>query len=401
MMAAFTYFKMEMKRACRIFPVFMAGAIVLAALLGTIALLAGKVLYGEQAAGRVQTGVILPEKDGAARQAVAMLGSMDSVKSICDFQYVGEEEGRRMLREGELSALLIVPEDFIQSIMDGSNHPVTVILPENPGIEAGIFRELTEAGTRTLKSAQAAIYAADAWCIQSGNRDQIPKAEADLNRIYLKYALDREAYFKTRMVSVSGNMTAAEHFFVCFLVLFLVLGGIPVSGFFRKKPRVFYKKLKLIGIGEGCSSAAAILAVSCMYTGVLAVLGGMGALLWPSVKTAVMEISVPGLAGIFLTAMAAAAMITAVYELCGSRLAGMMVIFWGSIVMMFCSGGILPSAFLPEAIKKIGAVLPGAYMIDALEKALFSRWSLAETGRMAGIAVFFWGAAALGRRSHG
>ncbi|MEY8338300.1 ABC transporter permease [Lachnospiraceae bacterium 62-35] len=401
MIAAFTYCRMEFKRACRIFPIFMAGAIVLAVLLGTIALLAGKVLYGETALGRIQTGVVLPENDRAARQALSMLSSMDSVESICDFRYITEEEGIKGLKQGKLSALLLIPKDFIQSIMDGTNRQITVVLPENPGIEARVMREMTEAGTRTLKSAQAGIYAADAWCIREGKRELIPQTEADLNRIYLKYAMDREIYFRKNRISAAGDMTAGEHFGICFLVMFLILGGIPLSGFFRQGKTIFYKKLKMSGIGEGTSTAVQILALSCVYGAALAVLGALGGFFFPSIWASLQGLTLPGLWGIFLTAMAASAIIVAVYELCGSRMAGMIALFWGSIVMMFLAGGILPSAFLPEALKKLGEFMPAAYMIDGMEKAVFSGWGIKETGRMAGLILISWGIAAAGRKSHG
>ena len=77
---------------------------MLALLLGTIALLAGKVLYGEEALERIKAGVVLPADDKVAKQAMDMLSSMDSVESICDFLYMDEEEGRKRLEEGELSA---------------------------------------------------------------------------------------------------------------------------------------------------------------------------------------------------------------------------------------------------------------------------------------------------------
>lgn len=401
MIAAFTYCKMEFKRALRIFPVFMAGAVVLAVLLGTIALLAGKVLYGEAALGRVETGVVLPENDKVAKQALKMLGSMDSVESICDFLYMDEEEGRKKLESGELSALLIVPENFVHSIMNGTNMAVTVVLPENPGIEARIFREMTEAGVRTLKTAQAAIYAADEWLAESEKRDKIPQAESDLNSLYLKYALNREVYFRDQKVSAAGNMTAGEHFAVCFFVMFLFLGGIPLSGFFRQEKRVFYQKLKMAGIGDGICAGAETAAVSFIYLASLAALAIVTSFLWPDAGNIMKEITWTGAAGAISCVIAAAAIITAVYEFCGNRMTGMIVLFWGSIVMLFLSGGILPSAFLPEGLRKAGAVMPSAYMITGIEKAVFSGWSMADTGRMAGIIFAFWGMAGLGRRIHG
>ncbi|RGZ01861.1 ABC transporter permease [Clostridium sp. AM58-1XD] len=401
MIAAFTYCRMEFKRACRIFPVFMTGAIVLAALLGTIALLAGKVLYGEAAVGRVQTGVVLPENDAIARQAMTMLSSMDSVESICDFQYLDEETGRSMLESGQLSALLIVPNDFVQSIMNGTNRQVTVVLPENPGIEAKVLREITEAGTRTLKTAQAAIYAADEWLTVSGKQDMIKQTEGDLNRLYLKYALDREIYFKGHMISAAGDLTTAEHFVICGIIMFLILGGIPISGFFGRGRAVFYKKLKIMGIGDGISVAAEVLAVTCMYAAALFILAAAAGTVYPKLWELAGRAGLGGAAGTFFIVMAGAAMVVAVYELCGSRMAGMMAVFWGGIVMMFLSGGIIPSAFLPEALRGAGAWMPASLMIKAMEKTAFSGWDFAEAAKMAAIVLVSSGAAVLGRRSHG
>ncbi len=69
-----------------------AGAIVLMAMLGTIAFAASKLLYGETTLERVTIGVVLPQEDRFAKQLVRMLGSLDSVKSVCDFAYLDERE---------------------------------------------------------------------------------------------------------------------------------------------------------------------------------------------------------------------------------------------------------------------------------------------------------------------
>lgn len=53
-------------------------------LAGTIALLSARMLYGETSAGRITVGVVLPEGDAVAKKALAMVSSLESVKSICD-----------------------------------------------------------------------------------------------------------------------------------------------------------------------------------------------------------------------------------------------------------------------------------------------------------------------------
>ena len=127
--------------------------------MGAVALLAGKLLYGEAAAGRISVGVVLPEDDRLAKQAVSMISSLESVKSMCDVSYLDREEALGKLREGELYAVMEVPEGFIQDIINGTNTPVTVILPENAGTESRIFKELTDAGATILGASQAGIYA--------------------------------------------------------------------------------------------------------------------------------------------------------------------------------------------------------------------------------------------------
>ena len=373
---------------------------MLALLLGTIALLAGKVLYGEEALERIKARVVLPADDKVAKQAMDMLSSMDSVESICDFLYMDEEEGRKRLEEGELSVLLIVPENFIQGVMDGSNRPVRVVLSENAGIEARAFREMADAGSRTLSAAQAAIYGADEWLSVSGRSGEIPQAEADLNRFYLRYALDREIYFREKTVSAVGDLTTGEHFAICFLVMFLILGGIPLSGYFCCGKRTFYQKLKALGIGEGIGAACEILAVAFLYALAVTVLTAAASLAIPPVKETVLRISWSGFGGILLVFLAAAAMISAVYELCGSRMSGMMAIFLGGMVMLFLSGGILPSAFLPESLRQVGGLLPGTCMIQGMERAVYAQWGAADTGRMAAVIFVSWVLAASGRRLH-
>ena len=129
MSARLVYLKLELKRACKKLPHIIAGAIVLLLLAGTVAFLASKMLYGKQVSGRIHVGVVLPEGDAVAKKAVAMVSSLESVKSICDFEYMDREEGVARLRAGKLFGVMEVPEGFVQDIMNGTNTPVRIILP--------------------------------------------------------------------------------------------------------------------------------------------------------------------------------------------------------------------------------------------------------------------------------
>ena len=244
------YLKLELKRALKSAPYFFAGTAVLAVLVGLIAFAAGRVLYSDRAVGNIRVGVVLPQQDPASEKLISMVSSLESVSSLCEFSYVDEKEGREQMRQGKLYALMLLPEGLLRGIMDGTNTPVTIVFPENAGLEAAVFRELADAGTQILKTAQAAVYAADELCSRMGRETQIPSAEADINSMYLKYALNRSVYFRTEEVSAVGEVGTAAFYGISASVMVLLLLGIPAAGFLKPYSEIMERKLFLIGLSR-------------------------------------------------------------------------------------------------------------------------------------------------------
>ena len=126
MSARLVYLRLELKRACKKLPHIFTGAIVLLLLAGTIALLSARMLYGETSSGRITVGVVLPEGDAVAKKALAMVSSLESVKSICDFEYMNKEECLDKLKAGKLYAVMdaarrigaVVLSDECYALMD-------------------------------------------------------------------------------------------------------------------------------------------------------------------------------------------------------------------------------------------------------------------------------------------
>ena len=369
MSARLFYMKLELKRACRRLPQMAAGAIALLFLMGAVALLAGKLLYGEAAAGRISVGVVLPEDDRLAKQAVSMISSLESVKSMCDFSYLDREEALGKLREGELYAVMEVPEGFIQDIINGTNTPVTVILPENAGTESRIFKELTDAGATILGASQAGIYAGDELLLQYDMADSVPELEEDLNRLYLSYSLPRMDYFRKMMVSSTGDVDTLTFYGISGFVLSLLLCSIPVSGYLSPMGAVMRQKLKALGIGGPVRAAARILgltmlmlAVSLPLTAAAAYFGGFK--LTPLTGAALV-----------LVCVAAAAFCVCLFLLAGSLLAGVIFLFLVVTVTHFMAGGFLPLVFLPQVFGSISPFLPSSILMDGVKMIVTEAWS--------------------------
>lgn len=374
--ARLVYVRLELKRALKRLPHMAAGAIVLLFFMGAIALLAGKALYGEQVSGRITVGVVLPEGDAVAKQATSMISSLESVKSICDFSYLSREECEKRLRNGELYAVLEVPEGFVQDIMNGTNTPVRVLLPKNAGVESRIFKELADAGAKTLGAGQAGIYAGDELLALYGLADSTARLEQDLNRIILAYSLPRLDYFRQVQVSATGDVDTVTFYGISLFVLLLLLCTIPVSGYLLPDSRVMRQKLALLGVGGGTVVAARILGLAVLFLAVSVPAGAAAAFLdfleWEFLTAA----------ALVLFCIAAAATAVFFYQAAGSLMGGVMLLFLAATVMHFLSGGFLPLVFLPEGMRAVAPVWPSYVLMEGVKMVVTADWSLPVFGKL-------------------
>lgn len=388
----FIYLQLEIKRTGKNIPYFITGAIVLALFAGAIAFSAGKMLYGERAVGTIQVGVVIPEEDALAAKAMRMIESLDSVDSLCDFVYLEEEEGLRGLRQGEFFALMKFPEGLVEGIMDGTNLPITVVFPERAGPETAVFRELTEAGSGILGTAQAGIYAADDYLYSREMAVHVPKAEEDLNGLFLRYALSRDVYFRMETVSAAGEVGTAAHFAIAAAVMMLLLLGIPAAPLMRRDSMVLRQKLALLGIGPGLQTAARLFCLKLLLLLVSAVPFFLG------IHRGYLKFSAGNLWIWFWVCLAAAAWIQMFYGLCRNSAAAILFLFTTTSVMLFLAGGIIPAVFLPEMVQAAGAWTPAALIMDAIRCMITGAERFVSVKLMAAAAVCFAVSAAAGKK---
>ena len=365
------YAGMELKRALKRLPHILAGAAVLVVLMGAAALLAGKLLYGGQTVERIPVGVVLPEEDALAGQAMRMVSSLESVKSLCDFTYIEEEATGEKLKKGELFAVLKMPDGFIQDIMSGVNTPVTVILPENAGAEI-------------LGSAQAGIYSGDELLSEYGLTDKMAVFERDMNQIYLTYSLPRMDYFRKVMVNAAKDVSVPVFYGISAFVLVLLLSVISVSDLLKREPAVMRQKLSLMGIGPFTTAGSRILGVSVLLS-VISVLAAAAAA-W----TGMISIGLNTILTGFLVCLGAASFSVCLFQTAGSRIGGIFLQFFLVTAFHFLSGGFLPEVFLPESIQRAAPFLPTHILMEGVKMAVTGNESLVTAVELAALGGGGW-----------
>ncbi|MDE7323449.1 MAG: ABC transporter permease [Lachnospiraceae bacterium] len=315
--------------------------------------------------------------------AVSYVQDMESIQSLCTLEAVGEQEGKKLLEEGALSALIVLPEDVVDEILSGRNAPAKLYLPgrdENAlsggGLEAVsgmLFEELASAGMGMLQTAQAEIYASSSVLqeLMAGNEDRVNSAVIDssflqsmyddINRFNLGVVTSREKLFQIKSLSLTENDTYAVYYGSALFTVYAMLAGLFFGEFCKRSN--FWQNMtdKRIGIGYAAQLADRCLAGSLLMFVVTALPMVLFAI--PQVRTLLsLECTLAGGVSLILISFFLIVYNMMIYQIVEKRESAIVVSGILVLIQAYMSGCLIPSVLLPKAVAKVGELLPASFM---------------------------------------
>lgn len=360
----------EYKRAVQRLPAVLGKAVILLVIVGMIVFCAEKLQSASGREAPVQIGYAAADS-ALIRLAVSYVENMEAVKGLCRFVPVAESEGKALLREGELEALLVLPENVIEGILSGSNEPACLYLAENPSPKGLVFEELAGAATGLLQTAQAEIYALhDLTEYFYAKPYGLAQAYQDIDAFNLGIVMEREQYFKLRQLSKTGNAGVAVYYAGAFFTLYLFLTGMFLGSFLKRGREEMHLLKKRGGISYSLQLSGRVFVAG----GCLLLLLFPAGLLWAlgSIREALqISWSAENLFLVILSAFCAAAWLQFFYLLAKSGRSAVLPAGFATVFMCYVSGCFVPSALLPEVVNRFAVFLPATYVKEAFT-ALFS-----------------------------
>lgn len=373
----FIWLRTEYKRAALMLPMILRKAVILAAVCGITAFCAGAIDTDKDAEPKLRIGYVA-EDNMLTRMAVSFVQDMESFKSLCSLEPVTEQEGKTLLEEGRLSALIVLPKDVMNEILSGSNAPAMLYLPDNGGhaltdggldtVRNMLFEELVSAGTGMLGTAQAEIYASYSVLQKLGaaDADTLQAIYDDINRFNLAAVAEREELFLTKRLSITGNDTYAVYFGSAFLTIYVLFAGLFVGDYCKRGD--FWQRMadRRIGVGYVAQLLSSCLAGSFLVLGVV---------LFPLLAYALLGYAMPR-AGAALSlrvtpAGAGALVVITVFatvyhmmlcQVMERRESAVVVIGIPALLQAYLSGCLIPSVLLPEAVTAVGKLTPAFFI---------------------------------------
>lgn len=333
------------------------------------------------AASHFNVVFVMPKNAGLHYSlALGMVSNMESLSSMVTIkQTTSEDEAKAMLDSGEVKAAVIIPEGMIHTIMSGTNDlPARIIYPGEPSIETVIFRQIVDSLSQMVASSQTGVYALyEIYNDFDATEKQQDKANTQLNDLYINAVLKRDALFQIVGSDIeesslekeeisSDNAPAADFVLVGYLcsglALLFLLSGINLCFFFVAPNRTVLPALSRLGLSDSfCLLADFSAAVICqwlIFSAICLLIGTIGsaAYIVPSFSIG------PTLVSCFVCAFFSCALELFICRICHGKQACMITTFAVSLLVMYASGCLIPSAFLPDMLRRISATLPGSQL---------------------------------------
>lgn len=363
---------------------------------GMTAFCAGR--YGRskdpEASGPMRIGYAA-EENMLTALAVAYVEQMESVKALCTLEKVTQEEGKALLAEGTLAALVVLPENIVDEILQGSNAPATLYLPDGArtSVTAGrIFEEFANAAIGMLQTAQAEIYAAQELCTRlytampQEDDGRLQEMYDDINRFNLRMFANRESLFGRVKLSLTENNSYAVYYAGAALTLYMLVSGLLI-GPLCKRSRLWQR------IAERTLGISYFGQLWCRILGMLPLLAliaalPFGALLCPPLAARLSVVFCAELAAaVLILLLFTACYLQLVYQLVEEAQRAVLVLGILALFQGYMAGCIIPAVLLPQGIAVIGGKLPAAYL-RRLFTMLFTGGTQGVWGAVGGLAVW-------------
>lgn len=360
-------FFFRIKSAFLSLPKILAATFAFSIIVGLLGFTGTKLLYGDNAVKPMDIALVLPEdSESYTLAAFTFLGEIDTVKTLCSFREMPEKDAFDALRNGRIDAIILIPDKFIEHIMNGTNTPAEVILPTSGGASSSpLFRELVNAGVGDLAVAQAGIYAVDDACVSYGRRSELASAESYLNETYLSYSLNRSAYYKIDTIVSTGSLSLVQFYSCTAIVMLIMFSCLSCIHLLARENKSLTLAFSRKGIPSLILNLSKTFGVSLMFfaVAILAVLCCFAVSAFSQDATGILEIILTDFSFIDIILMFIAIFTTVltaqtIIEISDNMLAEVVLLFLLTLVMMFLGGAIIPSVLLPEIIQKIGIFMP-------------------------------------------
>ena len=363
-----TYLRCQAKRALRVLPQML----ILSLLLLAVGILLGQMLtqrsQQEESKKKTQVGVVADRSLSFVSQIFDGLENFDASRFALDFLFMEEDEALRRLRAKEISAYIVVPDDFVVSVYAGDVDPVRyVTLSGASGTTALLLTEVADAVSRLFLEAESALVGARSYVEQ-----ELPEADPDaadraLADSYTALTLSRDKFYRVEILGYAASLSTETYYFCGIGTLFLMFWAISCSPLFSRRNRELGRVLAVRGLGsvrQVLCEFVPFLVLMLVGLGCILAASGVFFRLYGAEPPSLEPLRSPRVWPVLLSqVLMLCAMEFFLYEVESAPVEGILLQFLCAVAQGYICGCVYPYSFFPKGVRVLGSLLPAGIAI--------------------------------------
>lgn len=344
----------------------------------------------------VEIAVVIPKEESLIRLGAQYLSSMDSLESICNFNYMDEQIALEKLKNNDVQAVVVFPENFYEDVYHGKNTPAVVYFSEQSDLNIELFRELLADGVSMLQISEAGVYSV--LEVTKTDRPQMKRSKIGdfVADKYIKALLSRGRVFDTYVSSPYGKVNSMQFYFSVFILLALLIYSVNFGFLYKKQECVLEDKLKIAGLGKIQLSLIRLFVITTALWMVAVVLYISSYVVSEVFKFYFLYWDTYVIFAVWPMCFVIALYINVIYIWCGNNTQGTAILVMMNIIMTICAGIIIPVSYLPESFSMFSYVMPVTDLNRYCQMVIFSYPTVKEVLSIVLWSIIFGGIGVLG-----
>lgn len=361
----FQYIRLELKRMLLSLPGICIGSLLMLALIAGFLFVCQTSSEGTQKKEPVTIGIVAAEDEPFVDWMITTVSSIKKTQDTFRFHRMSEKVANKQLQEGKISIIFVIPEQYISSIINGTNKHVTIRFAKGQTtIVSFLLRQLSEAASSFILNSEAGIYSMQEY-YEKYNLPNQREDELTLNLQYIKEIANLEDGVTVEEVQTDTSYPMTSVYLVSAIVLFSFLWGLTCSKMLTSQTRAFQNQLWRNGMKQRSQLFARGIAFFTTNLVNFAILIILASILILTKKLTFADTLLTDIGGLWRFAVLlipvlilTSAFIQLVYEITEDAFGGILFLFFSVMVMGLFSGCFYPLEYLPEMVQNIGRYLP-------------------------------------------
>ena len=343
------------------FPLFGATVLVLFtcmfAAFGTVA------STPEQQSARLKLAFVGSAEDSYFQSGLEVVQAYDSSRFAVETFQMNEQEALQALQNGKIDAYVVIPDDYIKEAMAGRIGSLRYVSTTGAADLTTLFKEeITKVVSDIIMACEKAMYGADSAAQEMNVSNRSGSFSYDISLTYVDYILNRTDTYNVHVLGIDDALGLDGYLFTGITILLIALAFISVSAVYIKKDFEFERLMASKGIGATAQTVVEyfLLFVACgIIVFTISLLLNLFEPVFPlAFHRYTNMLSFKYFSEILAVILVLSSFSYLLFQFSNEFVSGILLQFFGGLVLCFISGCLYPAYFFPEPIYKLSSVLP-------------------------------------------